>query len=66
MTSSANRKSKFNGNDCGVIVAKCANLDDKNKVMEAKSLPRDSAHFRHISIFLDSLNGSEYTKQTYD
>ena len=51
--SSADRKSKYNGNDCGVIVAKCANLDDKNKVMEAKSLLRDSAHFRHISIFPD-------------
>ena len=45
------QESKYNGNDCGVIVAKCANLDDKNKVIEAKSLLRDSVHFRHISIF---------------
>ena len=51
--SSIDRKSKYNGNDCFVIVAKCANLDDKNKVIEAKSLLRDSVHFLHISIFPD-------------
>ena len=37
----------------GVIVAKCLNFADKQKVMEAKSKLRDSAHFNHIRIFHD-------------
>ena len=50
---SAERKPKFNNNDCGVIVAKCVNFADKQKVMEAKSKLRDSTHFSHIRIFHD-------------
>ena len=50
---SAERKPKFNNHDCGVIVAKCVNFADKQKVMEAKSKLRDSAHFSHIRIFHD-------------
>ena len=46
---SAERKPKFNNNDCGVIVAKCVNFADKQKVMEAKSKLRDSTHFSHIA-----------------
>ena len=34
---SAERKPKFNNNECGVIVAKCVNFAIKQKVMEAKS-----------------------------
>ena len=47
------RKDKFNNNTCGVVVAKCSNIDDKNKVMEAKSKLRDTEHFSHISIVHD-------------
>ena len=47
------RKDKFNNNTCGVVVAKCSNIDDKNKVMEAKSKLLDTEHFSHISIVHD-------------
>ena len=50
---SAERKPKFNNNDCGVIVAKCVDFTDKQKVMEAKSKLRESEHFSHIRIFHD-------------
>ena len=48
---SAERKPKFNNNDWGVIVAKCVDFTDKQKVMEAKSKLRESEHFSHIRIF---------------
>ncbi len=47
------RKPKYNNSDCGVIVAKCANIQQKGMVMEAKSLLRNSAHNSHIKIFPD-------------
>ena len=50
---SAERKPKFNNYDCGVIVAKCVNFADKQKIMEAKSRLRESAHFSHIRIIHD-------------
>ena len=50
---SAERKPKFNNNECGVIVAKCVNFANKQKFMEAKSKLRDSAHSSHIRIFHD-------------
>ena len=50
---SAEQKPKFNNNDCGVIVAKCVDFTDKQKVMEAKSKLRESEHFSHIRIFHD-------------
>lgn len=49
----ADRKDKYNGNTCGVIVAKCASIDDKWKVMEAKSVLRDTVNASHIRIFHD-------------
>lgn len=49
----AERKDKFNGNTCGVVVAVCGNLDDKKRVMDAKCSLRDSVHNKHVSIFHD-------------
>ena len=49
----ATRKNKYNGNTCGVIVAKCSDTGVKSKIMEAKSLLRNSEHHGHISISHD-------------
>ena len=47
------RKEAFNNNGCGVIVAKCANIDDKKQVMAAKSKLRDAEHYNHVNIAHD-------------
>ena len=49
----AERKAKFEGKDSGVVVAKCKNAEEKQNIMQAKSLLRNSEHHSHIRIYHD-------------
>ena len=51
--SEAERKTKPEGKDAGVIVVKCSDVNDRKKIMEAKSKLNASEHFRHIRIYPD-------------
>ena len=47
----AERKAK--PEDAGVTVVKCSDVNDRKKIMEAKSKLNASEHFRHIHIYPD-------------
>ena len=54
----AERKQTFRAGRNGVIVARCVNSDQKDKVMKAKSL-LNTGNYRHISITHDKPNGKD-------
>ena len=47
------RKPKPDGKDNGVIVVKCSDIEDKKKILEAKSRLNGLEHFKHIRIYHD-------------